>query len=90
MKSTISYSHLSGKEKQGQACLDIASYLGNPDAYERLRQDIADSERSWENFKGIQFALAMFAGIEGYPVLGMTALLWEMSDDELLALDPEI
>lgn len=90
MKSTINYSHLSGKEKQGQACLDIASYLGNPAAYERLREDIANSERTWEIFQGIKFALAMFAGIEGYPVVGMTALLWEMTDDELLALNPEI
>ena len=90
MKTTINYADLSGKEKQGKACLDIASYLGNPDVYERLRKDIANSERTWENFKGIQFALAMFAGIEGYPVVGMVALIWEMSDEELLSLDPEI
>ena len=63
MKSTINYGHLSGKEKQGQACLDIASYLGNPGVYEKIRQDIANSERTWEVFKGIQFALAMFAGL---------------------------
>lgn len=30
MKTTINYVDLSGKEKQGKACLDIASYLGNP------------------------------------------------------------
>ena len=90
MKSVISYTHLSGKEKQGQACLDIASYLGNPEAYERLREEIANSERNWEMFQGIKFALAMFAGIEGYPVVGMVALLWEMTDDELLALNPEV
>lgn len=90
MKSSINYSHLSGIEKQGQACLDIASYLGNPAVYERLRQDIAASDRTWENFQGIKFALAMFAGIEGYPVVGMTALLWGMTDDELLALNPEV
>ena len=90
MKSVINYAHLFGKEKQGQACLDVASYLGNPTAYERLREDIANSERTWEMFKGIQFGLAMFAGIEGYPVVGMVALLWEMTDDELLALNPEV
>lgn len=90
MKSSINYSHLSGIEKQGQACLDIASYLGNPTVYERLREDIANSERTWEMFQGIKFGLAMFAGIEGYPVVGMTALLWGMTDDELLALNPEV
>ena len=90
MKSVINYEHLTGKEKQGKACLDIASYLGNPEVYERLRQDIANSERSWEMFQGIKFALAMFAGIEGYPVIGMVALIWGMSDEELLSLNPEI
>ena len=89
MKVTINYSELSGKEKQNQACSDVESYLGNT-VYERLRKDIASSERTWENFKGIQFALDMFAGIEGYPVIGMVALIWEMSDEELLSLTPEI
>lgn len=89
MKTTINYADLSGKEKQGKACLDIAEYLGYT-TYEKLREDIASSERTWENFKGIKFALAMFAGIEGYPVIGMVALIWEMSDEELLSLNPEI
>ena len=90
MNYTINYEGLSGKEKQEKACLDIASFLGNPDVYEKLREDIASRERTWENFKGIKFELRMFAGIEGYPVIGMVASIWEMSDEELLSLKPEI
>ena len=89
MKSVINYEHITGKEKQEKACLDVSEYLGVA-TYERLRKDISESERTWENFKGIQFALSMFAGIEGYPVTGMVALIWEMSDEELLSLSPEI
>ena len=90
MKTTINYADLSGKEKQEKAYLDIASYLGNPDVYERLRKDIASSERTWKSFRHIEFCMGMFVGIEGYPVIGMVALIWEMSDEELLSLKPEI
>ena len=90
MKTAINYSELSGKEKQEKACLDIASYLGNPYVYERIRKDIASMERTWKSFIRIEFALSMFSGIEGYPVVGMVALIWEMSDEELLSLNPEI
>lgn len=40
--------------------MDIVEYLEN-EAYEKLREDVASSERTWENFKGIKFALGMFA-----------------------------
>ena len=90
MKATINYSVLSGKEKQEKACLDIENHLGNPDAYERIRKDIASMERTWKSFIRIEFALSMFSGIEGYPVVGMVALIWGMSDEELLSLNTEV
>ena len=90
MKTAINYSELSGKEKQNKACSDVESFLGNPDVYERLRNDIASSERTWKSFRYIELCMAIFDGIEGYPVIGMVALLWEMTDEELLSLNPEI
>ena len=65
MKTTINYADLSGKEKQGKACLDVERYLGNPAVYEGLRKYIASRERTWKSFKHIEFCMGMFAGIEG-------------------------
>ena len=81
---------MSGKEKQEKACLALESYLGNPDVYETIREDIASMERTWKSFKCIEFFMGKFAGIEGYSVIGMVALIWGMSDEELLSLKPEI
>ena len=90
MKTTINYSELSGKEKQEKACLSLESYLGNPDVYETIREDIASMERTWKSFRYIELCMAIFDGIEGYPVVGIVASIWGMSDEELLSLNPEI
>ena len=64
MKTTINYSELPGKEKQEKACLEVEKYIGNPDVYERIREDIASRERTWKSFRRIEFCMGMFAGIE--------------------------
>lgn len=86
MPHEINYTALTGAEKRNKALNDVASWLNNDDKLEQVKQEIASMPHTYETARSIRWQLAMFAGIQGYPVVALLAECWEESDDEILLL----
>ena len=73
-------------EKRKRALDDIADWFGKRETMPNLMDEIRGLPHTYETARSIRWQLAMFAGIQGYPVVALLAECWEESDDEILLL----
>lgn len=86
MAHEIDYGNLPANEKRQRALDDMSSWINNPDKLAQIKQKIAALPHTAESAKSMRFQFAVFAGVQGYPVVALLGESWNMTDDEVILL----
>ena len=86
MSHEINYSKLTGAEKREKALKDLADWFNKPETMEQLKNEIAQMEPCSYAAKSLRWQFAMFAGVQGYPVVALLGATWNLTDEQVYEL----